>query len=109
MRFQRAFPAGLFAFSDLNDGDVPDVTEKIGNDESMNFGNNNGFTEKDDNNRRSFTRFSYIFTFSYGSNQEDEKFFGEANKIISLKRSIRIPRSKKARGKRLVAAVNKFK
>jgi hypothetical protein len=109
LRSQRAFPVNFFVFSDLNDKDVPDITEKIGNDESMNFGNDNGLTKKDDNNKKNLTRFSYIPTFSYGSNQKDKKILREANKITSLKRFTRISRSKKTRGKRPVAAANKSK
>jgi hypothetical protein len=58
---------------------------------------------------RIFTRFSHSLTFSYGSNQEDKEILGEADEVISLERSKKIPRFTKARGKRLVAAVNKFK
>jgi hypothetical protein len=68
LQSQRAFPASLFILSDLNDEDVPNVTEKIGSDESIDLGNNSGLIEKDDNNRKNFTRFSHILTFSYGSN-----------------------------------------
>jgi hypothetical protein len=109
LRSQRAFPASLFILSDSNDKDVPDVTEKIKNDESIDFGDNNGLTKKDDNNRKNLTRFNHTFTFSYGSNQEDEKIFRKADKAISLKRFIKIPHFKKARGKRPAAAVNKSK
>jgi hypothetical protein len=109
LRSQRASPANLFVLSDLNDKDIPDVTEKIKGDESMDFGDNSGFIEKDDNNRKSFTRFNHTLTFSYGSNQEDEKFFRKADKVVSFKRFIKTSRSKKARGKRLVTVIGKPK
>jgi hypothetical protein len=93
LRSQRAFSAGLFILSDLNNKNVPDVTGRIGNEKSMNFGNNNGLTEKDDSDMGILTRFSHSPTFFYGFNQEDKE----------------IPRSTKARGKRPVAAVGKLK
>jgi hypothetical protein len=93
LRFQRAFSAGLFVLSDLNDEDVPDVTGGIGSDESINLGDDSGFTEKDDSDMGTFIRFSHSLTFFYGFNQE--------NKEIS--------RFTKARGKRLAAAVSKPK
>jgi hypothetical protein len=65
LRSQRASPANLFVYSDSND---EDVTGRIEGDESIDLGDDSGFTEKDDNDRKSFTRFSYIPTFSYGSN-----------------------------------------
>jgi hypothetical protein len=109
LRSQRAFSAGFFILSDLNDKDVPDVTGKIESDESINFGDNNGFTEKDDSDIGTLTRFNHNPTFSHGFNQEDKEILGEADEIISLKRSKKVPRSTKTRGKRSVTAVGKFK
>jgi hypothetical protein len=109
LRSQRAFSASLFIPSDLNNKNILDIIGKIGNDKSINLGNNNGFIKKNDSNMGTLTRFSHNLTFSYGSNQENKEILRKADKIISFKRSKKAPCSTKTRGKRPVAAVNKFK
>jgi hypothetical protein len=109
LRSQRAFSASFFVPSDSNDENIPDITRKIGSDESIDFGDDSGLTEKDDSDMGTLTRFNHNPIFSYGSNQENKEILGEVDEITSLERFKKAPRSTKACGKKPAAAVGKFK